>query len=357
MSSLDPAVDRLERVYPWSSEAAVALADLGGHVVAAAGTPQGPSLQAVVEHVRQTFADFGDGDVAISNDPAVGCADVTQLTMVRGHAAGTAIARVRIPDIGGFALGGLTPDGYDIWGEGARFPALRMAVSGRGLRQARELLILNSRTPRLVELALSSMETATAQLAVPDARSAAAAWDSQHRDAASALASLRPGIYTASAAIDAGDRWPAPVIRGRLELVGTLIRLDFSASDAEVDAPVNCSFALTADCCALVIASRLAGFDGTPAALSAVTLDSGVGLVTGASERAMTGLAVVYSAPTLRAVISALLDQAGATPAAAENPRPDLAPDSATRVDSAACCLRVGRATAIRDHEASLHAP
>jgi len=353
MTCLEQAVDRLERLYPWPSEAAVALAALDGRVVVVAGASQGPSLQSVLGHIHHAFDDFSDGDVVISNDPAVGCADVTQLTMARRLSAGTTIARIRIPDIGGFALGGLTPEGYDIWGEGARFPALRIAASGRSLSQARQLLVLNSRTPRLVELALSSMESVTARLAVPDKQSAADAWDSQRQGAARAFASLRPGSYTASAVIDAGDRWPTPVVRGRLAISHDATVLDFSASDEEVSAPLNCSSALTADFCALALASRLAGFAGTPAALSRLRLDTGAGLVTGAGERAMTGLAVVHGTPALRAVISALLDQAGAPPAREGRLR-DRGPDASSRVDSSACCVRADRAVAIRNHEASL---
>ena len=354
MSPLCTAVARLERIYPWPSEAAVAIADWQGSVVEFAGAPQAPSLHAVARYVRRVVRDLAFGDVVVSNDPAVGCADVTQLTLVRSLGDGTAIARVRIPDIGGFALGGLTSDGYDVWGEGARFPALAIVRAGASRPAARKLLLLNSRTPRLLELALGRLEAETGRLTALEPHVAKARWNTQRLAATSALARLRRGVYRAEIDVDTEDRWPKATIRGQLEVRTGGVQLDFSASDSELQAPLNCSRALCADVCAIELSRRLKDFTATPAAMSVLELEPGRGLVSGAAQRAMTGLALVYSAPALSAVVSTLLDHAGVAPAA--GPRLQLAPDVLARADPAACTLAADRAAAILAVERKLNA-
>ncbi|HEV7772767.1 MAG TPA: hydantoinase B/oxoprolinase family protein [Conexibacter sp.] len=352
MSALEEATATLSDVYPWPAEPAVGIAGSDGRVVRVAGAEQGPSLQATVTYVREFLGgEWAAGDVAISNDPAVGCADVTQLTVVRAVEGGVVAARLRIPDIGGYRLGGLAPESHDVWGEGARFPALRVSVGGVPVEQARTMFVLNSRVPDLLRRGLEALEATTAELAaaVPTAEAAAAAWAQDHDCGVAALQLLRPGSYEASAPIDTGQAGAAAVVRGRLAIADGAAELDLSGSDPEIDAPVNSTASHTADCCAAELAARLPGFPATAAGLSALTLDAGMGRVTSAGPRATTALATGYTARAIRVVVSELMDAAGA-------PRQDTdwwersgAEAFASRVDTASNVLSAERTRAIAD--------
>ena len=69
-----------------------------------------------------------------------------------------------LPDVGGFEFGGLAPQSFDTWGEGARFPMLRIAVQEAPRLEGLQLVSLNSRTPALVAQGLAAMSVVASEL-------------------------------------------------------------------------------------------------------------------------------------------------------------------------------------------------
>lgn len=313
MSGVDvhAGAERLARALPWDAEPVTAIATATGRVLAASDPSRAPSLEAAALQVLDFFAgDWAPGDAALTNDAA----GVTEFTLVGAGPGGVGIVRLRMPDIGGFQFGGLSPESFDGWGEGARFPALRIAVAGRARAQALDLVALNSRTPVLLRRALAAMEAQAAELAAAAEEHAGpleAARGRAAEAAREALAALRPGTYRAEVAVESPVAGHAPVIRVVLD-VGEAPRLDLSASDGRVDAPLNSTPAHTRDCCLDALAAALPGFPRWPGGLDRIALDPGADTLTGATAPAISGLAPYFTARAIRRAVTRALQAAGA---------------------------------------------
>jgi len=148
---LTAATMRLAARVDWDAAPMTAVADASGQPIFVSDPARSPSLAGCGAHLYATFRDsLAPGDAVVSNDPFVGADHVTDFTLARRGKRGIAFARMRLPDVGGFEFGGFAPQSFDVWGEGARFPALRVALGGAPRREGLELVTLNSRTPALV---------------------------------------------------------------------------------------------------------------------------------------------------------------------------------------------------------------
>ena len=310
------AAAELASAVPWDAEALTAVGDLRGRPVFVSDPARAPSLAATGAYALSFFGPrFEPGSAAVSNDPFVGASHVTDFTLIRRCERGTAFVRMRLPDIGGFEFGGLAPQSFDTWGEGARFPALLVAVGGEPRREGLDLVALNSRTPNLLRGGIAAMQEAAARLAEaidtgagPDdepLRSAAAA-------AASALGTLEPGGYAAEAQVHSPLAGDAPVVRVALAVEDARPKLSFSASSPQVEAPLNSPGAHTLDCCLSALAACVPGFPLAPGALDALEIDVGAGTIAGAEPPAITGLAPYHTARAIHRALSIALSAAGA---------------------------------------------
>jgi N-methylhydantoinase B/oxoprolinase/acetone carboxylase alpha subunit len=306
----------LARAVAWPAEPVVGIGDAHARPLLVSDPLRSPSLAATGAHLVGFFAgDLRTGDVLISNDPFSGASHVTEFTLVRAAERGTTIIRMRLPDVGGFELGGLAPQSFDTWGEGARFPALRIGVEARPRTSALDILTLNSRTPALLRRGLEAMEATATELAaaldagelsVEDGRATAAA------AAAAALAALSAGTHRGEAEVEwRGDDGP-PVVRAELMIGGGRPRLSLAASDPQLEAPVNSPAPHTLDCCLGALADAVDGFPAAPGALDALDIDPGSGTITGALAPAITGLAPHLTARAIRRAVGTALRDAGA---------------------------------------------
>jgi len=310
------AAAELASAVPWDAEPLAAVGGRDGKPVFVSDPARAPSLAATGAYVTSFFgARFSPGDAAVSNDPFVGASHVTDFTLVRRCKRGTAFVRMRLPDIGGFELGGLAPQSFDTWGEGARFPALLVAVGGAARAEGIDLVALNSRTPNLLRSGLAAMRDAAGRLAraidadgEPDdepLRTAAAA-------ATSALEALAPGEHVAESKVESPVEGEAPVVRVSLEVRDGRPRVSFASSSPQIEAPLNSPPAHTLDCCLTALAARVPGFPLAPGALHALEVDTGAGTVAGAEPPAITGLAPHHTARAIHRALAAVLRSAGA---------------------------------------------
>jgi len=300
----------------WAAAPMTAVADASGRPIVVSDPERSPSLAACGAHLTETFGDgLAPGDAVVSNDPFVGAYHVTDFTLARRGGRGIAFARMRLPDVGGFEFGGFAPQSFDVWGEGARFPALRVALGGTPRREGLELVALNSRTPALVRRAVDAMIQTTSELCEALDQQAPLD-DAPLRESAAAaeavLDQLQTGSFRAESAIESPLAGHQPYVRVELTVSDERPRLSFAESSPQLEAPLNSPPGHTRDCVLAVLAESLPGFPLAPGALDAVELDPGNGTVTGATPPAITGLAPFHTARAIRCALGEVLRAAGA---------------------------------------------
>jgi N-methylhydantoinase B/oxoprolinase/acetone carboxylase alpha subunit len=307
------ATARLTARVNWAAAPMTAVGDASGQPIFVSDPSRSPSLAECAAHA--TGACLAPGDAVVSNDPFVGADHVTDFTLARRGERGFAFARMRLPDVGGFEFGGYAPQSFDVWGEGARFPALRVALSGAPRREGLELVALNSRTPALVRRGLDAMlQTATELCEALDAQ--APLGDGPLRKAGSAaqaaLASLNSGSFVTDAAIESPVPGHQPRVRVELTVGDGPVRVSFAGSTPQLEAPLNSPPGHTRDCALAVLSESLPGFPLAPGSLDALEFDPGAGTITGATPPAITGLAPFHTARAIRRALAEVLRAAGA---------------------------------------------
>lgn len=164
LAAVTRSVDRTLAAYddavalPWPSAPQAAVFDASGEVLAASSIAAVAGFTATLAAIRGFFGDaWQAGDAAITNDQDAGAATACEMTAIvpvwgADKAAPVLWAAVRafVPDCGGWEIGGYSPQAVDRWAEGARFEAAKVALAGRVRREATDMLMLNSRTPKLM---------------------------------------------------------------------------------------------------------------------------------------------------------------------------------------------------------------
>jgi N-methylhydantoinase B/oxoprolinase/acetone carboxylase alpha subunit len=354
---LTGATSRLAARVEWDAAPMTAVADISGRPIFVSDPAKSPSLAGCGAYVTETFGpSLAPGDAVVSNDPFVGADHVTDFTLVRRGERGIAFARMRMPDVGGFEFGGYAPQSFDTWGEGARFPALRVALGGAPRREGLELVALNSRTPSLVRHGLDAMLETTAELCealdregpIDDSplRSFAAA-------AESALAGLNRGRFSAESAIECPVGGHEHLVRVELTITDGRARISFARSSPQLEAPLNSPPGHTRDCTLAVLAESLPAFPLAPGALDGVDFDPGSGTITGATPPAITGLAPFHTARAIRGALGEVLRAAGAAGASSADHwwEADGRPAFEARVDPATLRVPLAAARALIDLE------
>ncbi len=301
------------------SRPVVAIVSADGRTLACSDPDRSGSPGCAAREIMLAFdGEWATGDAAVANDPFAGGVHVCEFTLVRPLGAdaqcGGIALRMRVPDIGGFAFGGLAPNSFDTWGEGARFPPLKVRERGQAREEALELITMNSRTPHVVRRSLDAMlrEADRLATALADAASLGPAISAAGARAAQRIAGLARGRCSVEAPIGIPGA-AAPVATLRLEAsVGKgALALDFSGSDAQVGVSVNSTRGHTLDCVLGAIHDVL----GVPAGAvpdEVLAIVPGDGRVTGALPTSTTGLAPTLAARAIRGAVTQALAALGA---------------------------------------------
>ncbi len=192
---------------PWPTAPQAAIFDAQGEALSASSVAAVSSLTASLQAVRAFFGGkWQPGDVAITNDPDSGAATACEVTVIvpafRGGAPDLWVAvRAFVPDIGGWELGGYSPQAVDRWAEGARFEPAKIAAAGKARREVTDMLMLNSRTPTLTLRCIGALADAARGLA-----------DSAAQDLASPTSNDAAALTEALLAVEA-DRIDRAVAR------------------------------------------------------------------------------------------------------------------------------------------------
>jgi len=218
--------------------------------------------------VRALLAAFGDdihdGDVFLSNDPYVAGGNhlpdwvVFQPAFAEGRLVGFACNRGHQSDIGGGAAGTVNPEATEIFHEGIRLPPLRIVEKGKICEDIWQLLLINSRTPRLQDGDLRAMVGSTrigadsvADLARGLGVDRAFACfegilDHADRRFRAALQTLPDGYYEGLEITDNDCFVSVDIaIRVAVTIAGDAVTVDFTGTDPQIKGFKNSSIANT----------------------------------------------------------------------------------------------------------------
>ena len=146
------------------------IADANGYVMAQAdGVPihTGGGGFAVRSILEAFAGDIHEGDVFVLNDPYVAGGNhlpdwlITRPVFVGGRLAAFCNNRGHQSDIGGGAPGGFNAAATEIFQEGLRLPPLQLVDAGEVREDLWRMLLLNSRTPNLLDGDLRAMMGST----------------------------------------------------------------------------------------------------------------------------------------------------------------------------------------------------
>ena len=113
--------------------------------------------------LREFEGEMVEGDVFLLNDPWQAGGNhlpdwvISRPVFVEGELVSFVCNRAHQSDIGGGAAGTYNPEATEVWQEGVRLPVLKLIEAGETRRDLWKLLMLNTRTPDLLEGDLRAM--------------------------------------------------------------------------------------------------------------------------------------------------------------------------------------------------------
>jgi len=209
-------------------------------------------------------ADIREGDAFVMNDPYEAGGNhlpdwvVAIPVFVEGRVVAFTCNRAHQSDIGGGAPGTYNPEATEIFHEGIRLPVMKLIRGGEIVDDLWRLLMLNTRTPHLLDGDLRAMIGSARIGAEEVARFAAgngaggtrllfdAILDHGERRMRGLLAELPDGVYEAAEQFDDDCFTPQHIpIRVRLEKRGDSLLVDFTGTHPQIRGFKNSSLANT----------------------------------------------------------------------------------------------------------------
>ena len=270
--------------------------------------------------VRALLKTLGDninpGDVFILNDPyAAGGNHLPDYVIARpvfaeGRLMAFACNRAHQSDIGGGAAGTYNPEATEIFHEGLRLPPMYLVEKGRLREDLWHLLLLNTRTPDLLDGDLRAMMGSTEigaqqivriaeQMGVDRALACVGGiLDHGDRLMRRQLAETPDGVYRAEERFDNDCFEPADIrIKVAIEISGDAMTVDFSGTSPQIRGFKNSSLANTHSAVYAAVASffdhAIPRNEGTFRAISIVAPE---GTVVNASPPAPVTMCTVFPA-------------------------------------------------------------
>jgi N-methylhydantoinase B len=233
-----------------------------GHLLAASEVDQPTHLSALPWSARSVLAkyatDIAAGDLFLHNDPYTGGTHLNDVVvlhpmLMEGRLIALLAVMAHWQDIGGMVPGSLSGNATEIYQEGVRIPAIRVARGGKLVAEIAELLFANVRAPDDRQGDLNAMSGACriaegkvgrliARWSVATFQQAAAALlDRAEVRMRAAIARLPEGSYPYETYLDhAGGGDPTPLaLRVTLGIANGEIHADFTGCPPQVQGPTN----------------------------------------------------------------------------------------------------------------------
>jgi len=234
----------------------------GGDLLAASEVDQPTHLSALPWSARTVLAKYGHdmraGDLFVHNDPYTGGTHLNDVVLIHPmFRENRLVALLGVmahwQDVGGMVPGSLSGGATEIYQEGVRIPAVRIARDGKVVPEITELMFANMRGPDDRRGDLASMEGACS-IAEGKIQRVIDRWSSATFVAASdilldraearmrtAISQLPAGSYPYETYLDhvgGSDARPLP-LRLTLHIANSEIHADFSDCPPQVDGPTN----------------------------------------------------------------------------------------------------------------------
>jgi N-methylhydantoinase B len=248
-------------------DCSAALFDANGRMVAQAEHIP-VHLGAMPEAVAAVMArDPEPGDVFVVNDPYSGGNHLPDVTMVSPLGTdeerwGFAVTRAHHSDVGGMQPGSMPAGSRDIWSEGLIIPPVRLVHHGSDVDDVLELILANTRTPRVrrgdLRAQIATNQLAQSRLAELMHRrgraTVLAAFDEvvayTERHTRDAIRRLPDGEYTATSEIEGDGILDSDIpIRVAVRITDDELTVDFSGTADSVAGNVNCPLSVTRSAC------------------------------------------------------------------------------------------------------------
>jgi N-methylhydantoinase B len=248
-------------------DCSAALFDAGGRMVAQAEHIP-VHLGAMPEAVAAVMArDPEPGDVFVVNDPYSGGNHLPDVTMVSplgldDRTWGFAVTRAHHSDVGGMQPGSMPAGSRDIWSEGLVIPPVRLVRRGEYVPDVLDLILANTRTPRLrrgdFRAQIAANGLAQERLADLMARrgrgTVLAAFDEvvayTERRTREAIGRLPDGAYAAASQIEGDGVLDQDIpVRVTVLVEGDQLTVDFTGTAGAVPGNVNCPLSVTRSAC------------------------------------------------------------------------------------------------------------
>ena len=232
-----------------------------GELVAASEVDQPTHLSALPWSTRSVLKRYGgslaDGDLFLFNDPYSGGTHLNDVALVKPvFVDGRPLALVGVmahwQDVGGMVPGSLSGTATEIFQEGVRIPAVRVAHRGVRIEEVLDVLFANVREPDDRRGDLNAMEGACVlaeqklkALAARRGASAlsatmAALLDRAEQRMRAAIAELPDGEYRCETHLDNTGNLPEPLtLKLRLTVSGDGLEADFTGCPPQVPGPTN----------------------------------------------------------------------------------------------------------------------
>ncbi len=238
-----------------------AIMNPAGELVAASEVDQPTHLSALPWSARSVLKRYAgslaDGDLFLFNDPYAGGTHLNDVALIKPvFADGSPLALVGVmahwQDVGGMVPGSLSGTATEIFQEGVRIPAVRIAHAGVRAEEVLDILFANVRDPDDRRGDLSAMEGACVlaerKLKAMVARRGQATLgatmnallDRAEQRMRAAIAKLPDGEYRCETHLDNTGGLPEPLtLTLRLTIAGDGIEADFTGCPPPVPGPTN----------------------------------------------------------------------------------------------------------------------
>ena len=270
--------------------------------------------------VRALLKDFDeqieDGDVFVLNDPwAAGGNHLPDWVVIRPvfvaeTLVGFTCNRAHQSDIGGGAAGTYNPAATEVFQEGIRLPVLKLVERGEVRADLWKLLLLNTRTPHLLDGDLRAMLGSTRigmerVAALVEELGVAQALDyfagvlaHADRSVRAAITALPDGRYLGEDHSDNDCFGPVDVaVRVKVTIAGDAMEVDFTGTDEEIRGFKNSSLANTYSAVYTALASFLdPKLPHNEGAFRCVKITAPQGTIVNAREGAPTTMCTVFFA-------------------------------------------------------------
>lgn len=287
--------------------------------------------------LRDFAGDIADDDVFLLNDPWAAGGNhlpdwvIARPVFVEGRLVSLVCNRAHQSDIGGGAAGTYNPEATEVWQEGVRLPVLKLIEAGKVRRDLWKLLLLNTRTPDLLEGDLGAMlgstkigaEQVAGLVTELGVGQALGYFDGILAHAAgrmgAALAEVPDGVYEGEERSDNDcfelrDIW----VRVRVTIAGGRATVDFTGTDPQIRGFKNSTVANTHSAVYTAFASffdpAIPRNEGT---FSVIDIVAPEGSLVNAREGAATTMDTVFVAHEIIHAVWKALNQAAPDRAAA----------------------------------------